>query len=242
MGCPAKKVCNKAAGSALLKDEQLVADILQATVAAVDLPVTLKIRTGWDTENRNGETIARIAEDAGIKALAVHGRTRACGYRGEAEYDTIAAIRKAIDIPLYANGDINSAKKARQILDYTGADAVMLGRAAQGNPWIFSRNKSLPQNRESITCPRSRGGPRYIIGTPPGPVPFYGDYLGIRIARKHVGWYLKDKLGVTEFRKEFNQLEETAPQQEAIRAFFFHPGSGCTCSLSDGSYLGLCSG
>ncbi|WP_373290103.1 tRNA dihydrouridine synthase DusB [Amphritea balenae] len=220
MGCPAKKVCNKAAGSALLKDEQLVADILQATVAAVDLPVTLKIRTGWDTENRNGETIARIAEDAGIKALAVHGRTRACGYRGEAEYDTIAAIRKAIDIPLYANGDINSAKKARQILDYTGADAVMLGRAAQGNPWIFREISHYLKTGNQLPAPGREEVRDTLLEHLQALYRFYGDYLGIRIARKHVGWYLKDKLGVTEFRKEFNQLEETAPQQEAIRAFF----------------------
>lgn len=220
MGCPAKKVCNKAAGSALLKDEQLVTDILQATVAAVDIPVTLKIRTGWDTDNRNGVTVARIAEDAGIKALAVHGRTRACGYKGEAEYDTIAKIRQAISIPLFANGDINTPQKARQALDHTGADAVMLGRAAQGNPWIFRQISHFLTQGTELPCPTTEEVRDTLLGHLQALYNFYGDYLGIRIARKHVGWYLKDKQGASEFRKEFNRLEETEHQLDSIRSYF----------------------
>lgn len=226
MGCPAKKVCNKAAGSALLKDEKLVRDILQATVAAVELPVTLKIRTGWDPQNRNGESIARIAEDAGIQALAVHGRTRACGYRGDAEYDTIARIRQAIDIPLFANGDINSAEKARQVLDYTGADAVMLGRTAQGNPWIFREINHYLSTGKVLPSPTAEEVRDTLLQHLQALYRFYGDYAGIRIARKHVGWYMKNQQGEARlqnsdsFRNEFNQIEETELQQSAIRSFF----------------------
>ncbi len=230
MGCPAKKVCNKAAGSALLKDEALVKEILQATVAAVELPVTLKIRTGWDTDNRNGETIARIAEDSGIQALAVHGRTRACGYKGDAEYDTIARIRQAIDIPLFANGDINSPQKARQVLEYTGADAVMLGRPAQGNPWIFREISHYLQTGKMLPSPTAVEVRDTLLEHLSALYRFYGDYAGIRIARKHVGWYLKNNPGAERlhdpelFRKEFNQIEETEHQQDAIRSFFIVPG------------------
>ncbi len=226
MGCPAKKVCNKAAGSALLKDEKLVSEILQATVAAVELPVTLKIRTGWDAQNRNGETIARIAEDAGIQALAVHGRTRACGYKGDAEYDTIARIRQAIDIPLFANGDINSAEKARQVLDYTGADAVMLGRTAQGNPWIFREISHYLSTGKVLPSPTAEEVRDTLLEHLQALYRFYGDYAGIRIARKHVGWYIRQRQSAEQrqhsesFRKEFNQIEETELQQSAIRSFF----------------------
>ncbi|MDO6564419.1 tRNA dihydrouridine synthase DusB [Amphritea sp. 1_MG-2023] len=230
MGCPAKKVCNKAAGSALLKDEALVKDILQATVAAVDVPVTLKIRTGWDCHSRNGESIARIAEDAGIQALAVHGRTRACGYKGEAEYDTIARIRQAIDIPLFANGDIHSPEKARQVLEYTGADAVMLGRPAQGNPWIFREISHYLKTGKVLPSPTAIEVRDTLLEHLSALYHFYGDFAGVRIARKHVGWYLKNNQG-TEllqnsalFRKEFNQIEETELQQDAIRSFFIVPG------------------
>nr|WP_320135935.1 tRNA dihydrouridine synthase DusB [uncultured Amphritea sp.] len=229
MGCPAKKVCNKAAGSALLKDETLVREILQATVSAVDLPVTLKIRTGWDTDNRNGETIARIAEDAGIQALAVHGRTRACGYKGEAEYDTIARIRQSIDIPLFANGDINCPLKAQQVLEYTGADAVMLGRTAQGNPWIFREISHYLKSGKMLPSPTAVEVRDTLLEHLSALYRFYGDYAGIRIARKHVGWYLKnsqhtEQLSNSErFRKEFNQIEETELQQDAIRSFFIVP-------------------
>ena len=226
MGCPAKKVCNKAAGSALLKDEKLVSEILQATVAAVELPVTLKIRTGWDAQNRNGETIARIAEDAGIQALAVHGRTRACGYKGDAEYDTIARIRQVIDIPLFANGDINSAEKARQVLDYTGADAVMLGRTAQGNPWIFREISHYLSTGKVLPSPTAEEVRDTLLEHLQALYRFYGDYAGIRIARKHVGWYIRQRQSAEQrqhsesFRKEFNQIEETELQQSAIRSFF----------------------
>ncbi len=220
MGCPAKKVCNKAAGSALLKDEILVREILEATIAAVDLPVTLKIRTGWDTDNRNGETIARIAEDCGIQALAVHGRTRACGYKGDAEYDTIARIRNAIDIPLFANGDINTAEKARKVLDYTGADAVMLGRSAQGNPWIFREISHYLATGEVLPSPTRSEVRDTLLGHLEALSDFYGEFAGVRIARKHVGWYLRNRPGAESFRKEFNQLEEAALQQNAIRSFF----------------------
>ncbi|UTW02604.1 tRNA dihydrouridine synthase DusB [Amphritea atlantica] len=229
MGCPAKKVCNKAAGSALLKDEKLVREILQATVAAVELPVTLKIRTGWDTHNRNGESIARIAEDAGIQALAVHGRTRACGYKGDAEYDTIARIRQAINIPLFANGDINSAEKARQVLDYTGADAVMLGRPAQGNPWIFREISHYLSTGKVLPSPTAEEVRDTLLEHLEALYFFYGDYAGIRIARKHVGWYLKNRQDSTllkssdSFRNEFNQIEETELQLSAIRSFFTAP-------------------
>lgn len=220
MGCPAKKVCNKAAGSALLKDEQLVTEILQATVAAVDIPVTLKIRTGWDPDHRNGVTVARIAEDAGIQALAVHGRTRACGYKGDAEYDTIARIRDAIDLPLYANGDITSPQKARQVLEHTGADAVMMGRSAQGNPWIFREISHYLKTGQILPPPSVSEVRDTLLDHTQSLYRFYDDYLGVRIARKHVGWYLKNKQGAEQFRKEFNQLEETAQQQDAIRAYF----------------------
>lgn len=230
MGCPAKKVCNKAAGSALLKDETLVREILQATVAAVELPVTLKIRTGWAPHCRNGETIARIAEDAGIQALAVHGRTRACGYKGEAEYDTIARIRQTIDIPLFANGDINSPQKARQVLDYTGADAVMLGRPAQGNPWIFREISHYLKTGKMLPSPTATEVKNTLLEHISALYRFYGDYAGIRIARKHVGWYLKNSRDTAradsaeQFRKEFNKIAETELQQDAIRSFFIVPG------------------
>ena len=220
MGCPAKKVCNKAAGSALLKDEQLVADILNATVAAVDVPVTLKIRTGWDSDHRNGVSIARIAEDAGIQALAVHGRTRACGYKGEAEYDTIARIRQAISIPLFANGDITSPQKARQVLDHTGADAIMIGRAAQGNPWIFKEINHYFATGTELPAPSSTDVRDTLLDHLQALYRFYDEYLGIRIARKHVGWYLKNKQGVSDFRKEFNKLETTEQQEQTIRNYF----------------------
>ncbi|RBL65989.1 tRNA dihydrouridine synthase DusB, partial [Pseudomonas sp. MWU13-2625] len=153
MGCPAKKVCNKAAGSALLKDEALVNEILQAVVAAVDVPVTLKIRTGWDRENKNGLTVAKIAEQAGITALAVHGRTRADLYTGEAEYDTIAAIKQAVSIPVFANGDIDSPEKARRVLHATGADGLLIGRAAQGRPWIFREIEHFLSTGETLPAP-----------------------------------------------------------------------------------------
>jgi tRNA-dihydrouridine synthase B len=193
MGCPAKKVCKKAAGSALLRDEKLVADILTAVVKAVDIPVTLKIRTGWSPEQRNGLTIARIAEQAGISALAVHGRTRACAFKGDAEYDTIAEIAGALTIPVFANGDITSPEKAKAVLDYTGASAVMIGRAAQGNPWIFREINHYLAHGTFLAKPSNIEVSATLKAHLQQLHHFYGDIIGVRIARKHVGWYLKQQ-------------------------------------------------
>ncbi|SFG46310.1 tRNA dihydrouridine synthase DusB [Neptunomonas qingdaonensis] len=220
MGCPAKKVCNKAAGSALLKDEPLVLSILQAVVAAVDIPVTLKIRTGWSTDHKNAETIARMAEDTGIKALAIHGRTRACGYKGEAEYDTIANVRKIIEIPLFANGDISTPEKAKKVLDYTGADAVMIGRTAQGNPWIFKEIDHFLRHNERLEKPSLNEVRNTLLSHLAALHQFYGEYLGVRIARKHVGWYLHHQPKGVSFRAHFNQLESAVEQVAAIEQYF----------------------
>ncbi len=220
MGCPAKKVCKKAAGSALLKDEPLVRDILSAVTEAVDVPVTLKIRTGWSPDQRNGITIARMAEDLGIAALAVHGRTRACGYQGEAEYDTIAAIVEAVDIPVFANGDIDDPIKARQVLDYTGASAVMIGRAAQGRPWIFRDINHYLDTGELLAEPPLEEVRDLLVTHLNELYRFYGDYMGLRIARKHVGWYLKTLEGGESFRRTFNQLENAQEQQSSVQALF----------------------
>lgn len=199
MGCPAKKVCNKAAGSALLRDEPLVREILQAVVGAVDVPVTLKIRTGWDRQNRNGITVAKIAEDAGITALAVHGRTRADLYTGEAEYDTIAAIKQAVSIPVFANGDIDSPQKAKAVLDATGADALLIGRAAQGRPWIFREIDHYLRTGETLPAPALIEVERILLEHLAALHAFYGELMGTRIARKHVGWYLATLPGARSF-------------------------------------------
>ena len=220
MGCPAKKVCNKAAGSALMKDEALVADILDAVVRAVDVPVTLKIRTGWDRSNRNGITVAKIAEQAGIQALAVHGRTRADLYTGEAEYDTIAAIKQAVSIPVFANGDIDSPQKARQVLDATGADALLIGRAAQGRPWIFREIAHYLATGEFLPAPGLIEVERILLEHLAALHAFYGEEMGVRIARKHVGWYLATLPGAREFRAKFNRLESTDAQCANVREFF----------------------
>lgn len=220
MGCPAKKVCNKAAGSALLRDERLVADILEAVVEAVDIPVTLKIRTGWDTESRNGVTVARIAEQSGIQALAVHGRTRCELYTGNAEYDTIAEIRQAIRIPLFANGDIDSPQKARQVLDYTGADAVMIGRAAQGRPWIFREIEHYLCHGELLAEPGLNWQRELLLGHLEALLTFYGPEQGVRIARKHVGWQLQSLPGAEDFRRRFNRMDCGFEQRQAIQRFF----------------------
>ncbi|CAM3538535.1 tRNA dihydrouridine synthase DusB [Parendozoicomonas haliclonae] len=222
MGCPAKKVCNKAAGSALMKDEALVKDILTAVVGAVDIPVTLKIRTGWSPDQRNGVTIARIAEDCGIQALAVHGRTRSCMYRGEAEYDTIAEICSALSIPVIANGDITSPEKAKQVLDHTGAQAVMVGRAAQGRPWIFQEIAHYLEHGTYLPSPSLETICNILLDHLQELHSFYGDVMGPRIARKHVGWYLQTTDGATAFRKQFNQLETPAAQIAGIREYFTH--------------------
>ena len=220
MGCPAKKVCNKAAGSALMKDEQLVSAILQAVVAAVDVPVTLKIRTGWDRANKNGLTVAKIAEQSGISALAVHGRTRADLYTGEAEYDTIAAIKQAVTLPVFANGDIDSPQKARQVLDATGADGLLIGRAAQGRPWIFREIDHYLATGTQLPAPSLLEVEGILLEHLAALHAFYGDVMGVRIARKHVGWYLATLPGAREFRAQFNRLESTDAQCANVRQFF----------------------
>lgn len=220
MGCPAKKVNKKLAGSALLRQPDLVRSICRAVVDAVDVPVTLKIRTGWDPDNRNGEEIARIAENCGIAALAVHGRTRACLYKGEAEYDTIRAIKQAVSIPVVANGDIDSPEKARYVLDYTGVDAVMIGRAAQGRPWIFREIRHFLETGTKLPPP-DREEVRTLMNEHVTNLhQFYGAYLGARIARKHVGWYLDEEETGREFRKHFNALDCADAQLEALEAYF----------------------
>jgi tRNA-dihydrouridine synthase B len=219
MGCPAKKVCNKAAGSALMKDEALVREILQAVIAAVDVPVTLKIRTGWDREQRNGLTIARIAEDAGIAALAVHGRTRADLFSGAAEYDSIAAIKQAVSIPVFANGDIDSPHKARAVLKHTGADALLIGRAAQGRPWIFREISHFLATGEQLPAPGPAEIEQILSQHLAALHSFYGEHIGLRVARKHVGWYLATLPGAGEFRSRFNRLENTEEQCLSVQQF-----------------------
>ncbi|WNO62270.1 tRNA dihydrouridine synthase DusB [Rheinheimera sp. MMS21-TC3] len=220
MGCPAKKVNKKLAGSALLQYPDLVQDIVRAVVNAVKVPVTLKIRTGWDQDNINGIQIAQIAQDNGIQALAVHGRTRACMYKGEAEYDTIRSIKNAVSIPVIANGDITSPEKARFVLDYTGADAIMIGRAAQGRPWIFREVVHYLATGEKLDAPSIAEVRQIMLEHVQGLHQLYGELAGSRIARKHVGWYLAehDKLGV--FRSEFNGIEQAQTQLNALNDYF----------------------
>lgn len=220
MGCPAKKVNKKLAGSALLRAPDQVKAICRAVVDAVEVPVTLKIRTGWDPDNRNGVEIARIAEDCGIAALAVHGRTRACLYRGDAEYDTIRAIKQAVSIPVVANGDINSPEKARYVLDYTGADAVMIGRAAQGRPWIFREIRHFLETGTKLPPPEREEVRTLMNEHVTNLHRFYGAYLGARIARKHVGWYLDEEETGREFRKHFNALDCADAQLNALEMYF----------------------
>ena len=220
MGCPAKKVCNVMAGSALLRHEDLVARILEAVVGAVSVPVTLKIRTGWDRANRNGVRIAQIAEQAGIAALAVHGRTRADGYRGEAEYDTIREIKQAVSIPVIANGDITTPEKAKFVLEYTGADAVMIGRAAQGRPWIFREIDHYLRTGEQWPEPSLEEIRDILIGHLHNLYAFYGEETGVRVARKHIAWYSKGQPGGAAFRSRIMQAETVAEQLGMIEEFF----------------------
>lgn len=220
MGCPAKKVCNKAAGSALLKNEQLVADILTAVVGAVDVPVTLKIRTGWSVDNRNGITVAKMAEDCGIQMLSVHGRTRACGFAGQAEYDTIASIKAHVNIPVIANGDILTARDARDVLHKTGADGVMIGRAAQGQPWIFQHINHALATGQTLPSPSLMDINALMLSHMQALYDFYGEFMGVRIARKHVSWYLKTLPNSSVFRTHFNQMETAEQQLLAINTFF----------------------
>jgi tRNA-dihydrouridine synthase B len=222
MGCPAKKVCNKAAGSALLKDETLVRSILESVVNSVDVPVTLKIRTGWDKSNINAVSIAKMAEDIGISALAVHGRTRACAFKGEVEYQTISDIANVIDIPLFANGDIDSPQKAKQVLDYTNATAVMLGRGAQGRPWIFREIDYFLTKGEYLPAITLEEIKQLLINHLHALHLFYGDYLGVRIARKHVAWYLQAVQNSKPFRSNFNKLETKDQQLTAIERYFLN--------------------
>lgn len=220
MGCPAKKVCNVMAGSALLQHEKLVGDILAAVVNAVDVPVTLKIRTGWDRDNRNGVRIARIAEDAGIQALAVHGRTRADAYKGDAEYDTIAEIKSRIGIPVIANGDIETPEKALLVLQQTGADGLMIGRAAQGNPWIFQQINHFLQTGEYLAEPSVTEVQQILICHLNTLYDFYGEYSGVRMARKHIAWYSKGLRNGNAFRQQMNTLEKAEQQLAFTNAFF----------------------
>jgi len=219
MGCPAKKVCSVAAGSALLKDEALVSRILESVVAAVDAPVTLKIRTGWNQQNRNAVNIAKIAESSGIQALAIHGRTRECAFKGEAEYDTIAEVKSSIKIPVIVNGDIDSPEKAVMVLEQTNADAVMIGRAAQGRPWIFKEinyylkhGKHLPVLQQNVkNC--------ILLNHLEALYDFYGEEMGVRIARKHIAWYCREHANTEAFRKTVNQIETAKLQLRHVSEF-----------------------
>ena len=217
MGCPAKKVLKKAAGSALLREPELVKDILKAVVSAVDVPVTLKIRTGWSTDQRNGLDIANIAQDAGIQALAVHGRTRACGFKGDVEYDTIAAIKQALDIPVIANGDINTVEDAANVLSHTGADGLMIGRGAQGNPWLFQQVHYYLKHGIPLKKPSNNLVWHVLQQHLYGLYGLYGEVMGPRIARKHVGWYLKQEPAQ---RKLFNQLQNQLQQLDFLNHYF----------------------
>jgi len=221
MGCPAKKICNVMAGSALMQNEPLVARILEAVVAAVpDTPVTLKFRTGWNRDNRNAPRIARIAEGSGIRAIAIHGRTRADQYMGEAEYDTIAMVKSQVKIPVIANGDIGTPQKARYVLDYTGADGVMIGRAAQGKPWLFREIEHFLKTGEVLPPPRVAEIHAILRGHLADLYAFYGEETGVRIARKHISWYTKGLIGAAHFRHAMNQLQTTREQLASVERFF----------------------
>jgi tRNA-dihydrouridine synthase B len=220
MGCPAKKVCNKEAGSALLRDESLVAAILDATVKAVDVPVTLKIRTGWDAASRNALSIARLAEAAGIQALAVHGRTRACRFGGEAEYATVAAVKQAVRIPVFANGDIHTPAKAVRVLRETGADGVMIGRAAQGRPWIFREISALHAGADALPPPTPAEVRDIMLAHLRDLYDFYGDEPGARIARKHIGWYCTERPHAEAFRRSVMQVASAEAQLAMVRDYF----------------------
>jgi len=220
MGCPAKKICNVYAGSALLQNEPLVARIVDAVVNAVDIPVTLKIRTGWNKDNRNALTIARIAQDHGIQSLAMHGRTRACMYNGDAEYDTIRAVKQSVSIPVVANGDIDTPEKAKFVLEYTGADAIMIGRAAQGRPWIFREIDHYLQHGTKLPPPSVAEIRDVLIGHLHDLYAFYGYERGSRVARKHIGWYTKGLKNSAVFRARMNTLDNAGMQLAAVAAFF----------------------
>ena len=223
MGCPVKKVCNVASGSALLRHEDLIARILDAVVEAcapLGVPVTLKTRTGWDRDSRNALRVARMAENAGIAALTLHGRTRADLYTGEAEYDTIRAVRAELKIPLIANGDIDSPEKARRVLDYTGADAVMIGRAAQGRPWIFREVDHYLRTGETLAPPSYGEMRELLLEHLDDHYRFYGEHTGVRTARKHIGWYLDGLPDADSFRDRMNLIDNTRDQWRAVSDWF----------------------
>ncbi len=220
MGCPAKKVCRRLAGSSLLRDPPLVRRILKRVVERINVPVTLKIRTGWCAESRNGVEIARIAEDCGVAALTVHGRTRSCGFSGDAEYDTIRDIKRAVVIPIIANGDIDSPQKAQTVLDYTGADGIMIGRAARGRPWIFSEIKTfLSKDRDENSDLPLRSVRDIILSHLDSLYSFYGESTGVRIGRKHLAWYAQYQGGADNFRDRVMRVETAREQLELTRAF-----------------------
>lgn len=218
MGCPAKKVNKKMAGSALLREPELVAQILDSVVNAVDVPVTLKIRTGWDPENRNCLQIAKIAEQVGIAALTIHGRTRSCLFNGEAEYESIKAVKQAISIPVIANGDITSAEKAKFVLDYTQADAVMIGRGSFGNPWLFKEINDFFETGQSSSLSEDEKY-QLMFKHIEGLHQFYGEEKGYRIARKHIGWYVDKLQPESNFKRTFNTLDSTKEQLNALEDF-----------------------
>ncbi len=225
MGCPAKKVCKKAAGSALLKDPKLVEEILIAVVNAVDIPVTLKIRTGWDKENKNAVQIAKIAEESGIQSLAVHGRTKACKYLGEAEHETVALVKQSINIPVIANGDITSPERAKQVLEYTGADGLMIGRAAQGRPWIFKEINHFLKHGNHMPLMEITEVANILIEHVESLHQFYGEQQGLRIARKHTSWYLKENEKDRNqnnriFSNNFNLLTSANEQIQSLTDYF----------------------
>ena len=220
MGCPAKKICNTMAGSALLQNEKLVGRILDSVVGAVDVPVTLKIRTGWDRDHKNALVIARLAENAGIQALAIHGRTRACAYNGKAEYETIAAVKDHVKIPIIANGDIRTPEEAKRVLEYTAADAVMIGRAAQGRPWIFREISHYLATGNHLPLPEVNEIHHVLVNHLYDLYDFYGEYSGVRIARKHISWYTKGLIGSAVFRHAMNRLQTTDQQLSAVNEFF----------------------
>jgi tRNA-dihydrouridine synthase B len=226
MGCPAKNVCRKLAGSALLQDEALVAQILEAVIAAVDVPVTLKMRTGWDRAHRNGALIARIAEQSGIQSLAVHGRTRACKYKGEAEYDTIAQIKQQVAIPVFANGDITTLEKSLEVLRLTNADGLMIGRGAQGRPWFF-RELAAFHAGEKKNVPLEKNELRdTMLGHLRELHRFYGERVGVRVARKHLTWYSKQLVNADEFRFQAVRAETGQEQIRLVREYFDRDDGG----------------
>lgn len=232
MGCPAKKVCHAWCGSALLQDEKLVADILDAVVKAVDVPVTLKIRTGWNAANRNGVRIASIAESAGVAMLAVHGRTREMMYTGQAEYDTIAEIKSRVSIPVVANGDIDSPMKAKEVLAKTKADAVMIGRGAQGRPWLFREINHYLTTGELLPDPSAEEIGHVLCGHLERLYAFYGEDAGVRIARKHLGWYAKDRPDTAGFRNVVNRATSATEQLDMSKEYFFDGGKHSVDSAS----------